>query len=317
MSEQSHLRSEASIDPLWVRVLLIGTTIAFLVLLLIFPLAVIFQEAFRKGLAFYYASLTDRAAWSAIMMTLLAAGIAVPLNFFFGIAAAWATTKYQFPGKSFLITLIDLPFAISPIIAGLMYVLVFGLQGWLGEWLAERGIQVIFAVPGVVLATIFVTFPFVARELIPLMQEQGSDEEWAAISLGASGWQTFWRVTIPNIKWGLLYGILLCNARAMGEFGAVSVVSSNIRGRTNTMPLQIDALYNEYNSAAAFALASLLAGLGIVTLFAKTILEKRVASGASPGASALRGRTRSVPPSQPDALARDSGASKRGPCRNI
>jgi sulfate transport system permease protein len=211
-------------------------------------------------------------------MTLLTAGVAVPLNLAFGIAAAWATTKYQFRGKSILITIIDLPFAISPIVAGLMLVLVFGSQGWWGEWLSDRGIQVIFAVPGVILATVFVTFPFVARELIPLMQEQGSDEEWAAISLGATGWQMFWKVTIPNIKWALLYGVLLCNARAMGEFGAVSVVSSNIRGRTNTMPLQIDALYSEYQSAAAFALASVLAGLGVLTLIGKTILVRLIKS---------------------------------------
>lgn len=230
----------------------------------------------RKGWYVYVASLTDRNAVNAIRMTLLAAAIAVPMNFLFGLAAAWATTKYQFPGKSLLISLIDLPFAVSPIIAGLMYVLVFGLQGWLGEFLASKGIQIIFAVPGVVLATIFVTFPFVARELIPLMQEQGSEEEWAAISLGASAWQAFWRVTFPNIKWAVLYGVLLCNARAMGEFGAVSVVSSNIRGRTNTIPLQIDALYNDYNTTAAFALASLLAMLGVVTLVAKTLLEKKL-----------------------------------------
>jgi len=224
----------------------------------------------------YVASLTDRNAINAIRMTLIAAGIAVPMNFVFGLAAAWATTKYQFPGKSLLISLIDLPFAISPIIAGLMLVLVFGLHGWLGPYLASQGIQVIFAVPGVVLATVFVTFPFVARELIPLMQEQGSEEEWAAISLGANVWQTFWRVTFPNIRWAVLYGVLLCNARAMGEFGAVSVVSSNIRGRTNTVPLQIDALYNDYNASAAFALASLLAFLGVVTLIAKSMLERKL-----------------------------------------
>ncbi|MBU6174241.1 MAG: sulfate ABC transporter permease subunit CysW [Planctomycetes bacterium] len=272
-------RSAIPEDPAWVRYLLVTLSIAVVSLLLMFPLVVIFFEAFRKGISFYLQSLNDRNALNAIKMTLLAAGISVPLNVVFGVAAAWVTTKYQFPGKGILIALIDLPFAISPIIAGLMYVLVFGLQGWLGSWLAERGIQVIFAVPGVILATLFVTFPFVARELIPLMQEQGSDEEWASISLGASGWQTFWRVTLPNIRWGLLYGVLLCNARAMGEFGAVSVVSSNIRGRTNTIPLQIDALYNEYNSSAAFALASILAGLGIVTLIAKSLLEAKLSSG--------------------------------------
>lgn len=265
-----------SVDPWWVRGLLISITCGFMLLLLVLPLGMIFWEALRKGWKVYLAALTNRNAWSAIRMTLLAAGISVPLNFLFGLAAAWATTKYQFWGKSLLISLIDLPFAISPIIAGLMYVLVFGLQGWLGPSLSAWGIQIIFAVPGVVLATIFVTFPFVARELIPLMQEQGSEEEWAAISLGANGWQTFWRVTVPNIKWAILYGVLLCNARAMGEFGAVSIVSSNIRGRTNTVPLQIDALYNDYSTAAAFALASLLAVLGIVTLIAKTVLEQKL-----------------------------------------
>jgi sulfate transport system permease protein len=270
-------------DPPWVRRLLIGTTLAFMTLILLFPLGVIFWEALRRGVRVYIASLTDRNAVNAIKMTLLAAGIAVPLNTLFGLAAAWATTKYQYRGKSLLISLIDLPFAVSPIIAGLMYVLVFGLQGWLGPFLASYGIQVIFAVPGVVLATLFVTFPFVARELIPLMQEQGSEEEWAAVSLGARGWQTFWRVTLPNIKWGVLYGVLLCNARAMGEFGAVSVVSSNIRGRTNTIPLQIDALYNEYNTAAAFALASILALLGVVTLCAKSLLEYRTESSGKRG----------------------------------
>lgn len=265
-----------SVDPWWVRWLLIGATIGFMVFLLMLPLGVIFWEAIRKGWGVYVKALTDRSARNAIMLSLVAAGISVPLNFLFGLAAAWATTKYSFPGKSLLISMIDLPFAISPIIAGLMYVLVFGLQGWLGATLAGWGIQVIFAVPGVVLATIFVTFPFVARELIPLMQEQGSEEEWAAISLGASGWQTFLKVTLPNIKWAILYGVLLCNARAMGEFGAVSVVSSNIRGRTNTIPLQIDALYNDYNTAAAFALASILATLGIITLIAKTLLEQKL-----------------------------------------
>jgi len=266
----------ASENPMGIRFLLIGITVAFISILLILPLGIIFWEAIRKGWGVYVASLTDRNAINAIRMTLIAAGIAVPMNFVFGLAAAWATTKYQFPGKSLLISLIDLPFAISPIIAGLMLVLVFGLHGWLGPYLASQGIQVIFAVPGVVLATVFVTFPFVARELIPLMQEQGSEEEWAAISLGANVWQTFWRVTFPNIRWAVLYGVLLCNARAMGEFGAVSVVSSNIRGRTNTVPLQIDALYNDYNTSAAFALASLLAFLGVVTLIAKSMLERKL-----------------------------------------
>jgi sulfate/thiosulfate transport system permease protein len=246
-------------DPLWVRGLVITISLAFVVLMLILPLGVIFWEAFRKGFSAYLAAFQDRYAMRAITMTCLAAGIAVPINLVFGIAASWAIAKYSFRGKALLIALIDLPFAISPVISGLVYILVFGIQGWLGKWLEGYGIQVIFAVPGVVLATIFVTFPFVARELIPLMQEQGSEEEWAAISLGASGWQTFWRVTLPNIKWGILYGVLLCNARAMGEFGAVSVVSSNIRGGTNTLPLHIDALYNDYNSVAAFAMASIIA----------------------------------------------------------
>ncbi|MBM3965151.1 MAG: sulfate ABC transporter permease subunit CysW [Planctomycetes bacterium] len=272
----SHKLKADSVDPWWVRWLLIGATVGFMVFLLVLPLGVIFWEAIRKGWGVYVIALTDRSARNAIMLSLIAAGISVPLNFLFGLAAAWATTKYSFPGKSLLISMIDLPFAISPIIAGLMYVLVFGLQGWLGATLASWGIQVIFAVPGVVLATIFVTFPFVARELIPLMQEQGSEEEWAAISLGASGWQTFLKVTLPNIKWAILYGVLLCNARAMGEFGAVSVVSSNIRGRTNTIPLQIDALYNDYKTAAAFALASILATLGVITLIAKTLLEQKL-----------------------------------------
>ncbi|XZE46523.1 sulfate ABC transporter permease subunit CysW [Pirellulaceae bacterium SH467] len=272
----SKTKSLQSKDPWWVRWILISISVAFLTFLLLLPLIVIFQEALSKGIAFYIQSISDRNAWNAVKMTLITAGIAVPLNLIFGIAAAWATTKYRFRGKSMLVSMIDLPFAISPIVAGLMLVLVFGSQGWWGEWLSDRGVQVIFAVPGAVLATVFVTFPFVARELIPLMQEQGSDEEWAAISLGANGWQTFWKVTLPNIKWALLYGVLLCNARAMGEFGAVSIVSSNIRGRTNTMPLQIDALYSEYQSAAAFALASLLAGLGVFTLIGKTILENRI-----------------------------------------
>jgi sulfate/thiosulfate transport system permease protein len=263
-------------DPTWVRFLVISISIAFVELMLVLPLGVVFWEAFRKGVSAYLASFQDRNAIRAIYMTCLAAGIAVPLNLVFGIAASWAIAKFQFRGKSLLIALIDLPFAISPVISGLVYILVFGMQGWLGTWLDGHGIQIIFAVPGIVLATIFVTFPFVARELIPLMQEQGSEEEWAAISLGANGWQTFWRVTLPNIKWGVLYGVLLCNARAMGEFGAVSVVSSNIRGGTNTLPLHIDALYNDYNSVAAFAMASILAFLGVITLIGKTLLERKL-----------------------------------------
>ena len=263
-------------DPFWVRIIVITISVTFVALMLVLPLGVIFWEAFRKGGAAYLKAFYDRHAMRAITMTCLAAGIAVPLNLVFGITASWAIAKFNFRGKGLLIALIDLPFAISPVISGLIYILVFGLQGWFGKWLEGQGIQIIFAVPGIVLATIFVTFPFVARELIPLMQEQGSEEEWAAISLGANGWQTFWRVTLPNIKWGVLYGVLLCNARAMGEFGAVSVVSSNIRGGTNTLPLHIDALYNDYNSVAAFAMASILALLGVVTLVGKSLLERKL-----------------------------------------
>ena len=263
-------------DPWWVRTVVITISLSFVALMLVLPLGVIFFEAFRKGISAYLQAFQDRNAMSAITMTCLAAGISVPLNLVFGIAASWAIAKFSFRGRGFLIALIDLPFAISPVISGLIYILVFGMQGWFGKWLEGHGIQIIFAVPGVVLATIFVTFPFVARELIPLMEEQGSEEEWAAISLGANGWQTFWRVTLPNIKWGVLYGVLLCNARAMGEFGAVSVVSSNIRGGTNTLPLHIDALYNDYNSVAAFAMASILALLGVVTLVGKSLLERKL-----------------------------------------
>jgi sulfate transport system permease protein len=257
-------------------VLLILTALAFLGLFLVLPLAAVFTEALRKGWQTYLAAITEPGAAAAIRLTLLAAGISVPLNLVFGVAAAWAIAKFDFRGKSLLITLIDLPFAVSPVIAGLVYVLIFGLQGWLGPWLQAHEIKVIFAVPGIVLATLFVTFPFVARELIPLMQEQGTEEEEAAMVLGASGWQTFWRVTLPNIKWGLLYGVILCNARAMGEFGAVSVVSGHIRGVTNTMPLHIEVLYNEYSFAAAFAVASLLALLALLTLIAKSVVEWRV-----------------------------------------
>jgi sulfate transport system permease protein len=239
------------------------------------PLAAVFTEAFRKGVAAYFAAFSEPDALAAVRLTLLTAVIAVPLNLLFGVAAAWAIAKFEFRGKNLLITLIDLPFAVSPVISGLIFVLLFGLQGWFGPWLAEHDIKLIFAVPGLVLATIFVTFPFVARELIPLMQAQGTDEEEAALVLGASGLQTFWRVTLPNIKWGLLYGVILCNARAMGEFGAVSVVSGKIRGMTNTMPLHVEILYNEYNFAAAFAVASLLAMLALVTLIAKSVIEWR------------------------------------------
>lgn len=258
-----------------VRWTLIGVAVSFLALFIFLPLAIVFSEAFEKGVAVYWASLRTPDALAAIRLTLLAAGIAVPLNLVFGVAAAWAIGKFEFVGKSLLITLIDLPFSVSPVVAGLIYVLLFGLQGVLGPWLARHDLQIIFAVPGIVLATIFVTFPFVARELIPLLQAQGQEEEEAALALGASGWQTFFRVSLPNIKWGLLYGVILCNARAMGEFGAVSVVSGHIRGRTNTMPLHVEILYNEYQFAAAFAVASLLALLALATLVIKTLVEWR------------------------------------------
>jgi sulfate transport system permease protein len=266
----------ATDEPRIVKALLIGVSLAFLTLVLFVPLVAIFAEALRKGISVYLASFTDAHAISAIKMTLLISLVCVPTNLVFGLAAAWAITKFRFPGKSLLITLIDLPFAVSPVIAGLIFVLLFGMRGWLGPWLSEHDIQIIFAVPGVVLATLFVTFPFVARELIPLMQEQGSDEEQAAVSLGASGWQTFRRVTLPNVKWALLYGVILCNARAMGEFGAVNVVSGKIRGKTSTLPLHVEILYNEYLFAAAFAVASLLALLAIATLVAKSMVEWRV-----------------------------------------
>jgi sulfate transport system permease protein len=259
----------------WVRWLLIGLALAFMLLFLVLPLAAVFAEALRKGLGAYLEGLREPDAWSAIRLTLLTAVIAVPLNLVFGVAAAWCIAKYEFRGKAFLTTLVDLPFSVSPVVAGLTYVLMFGANGWLGPWLAAHDIKIIFAVPGIVLATVFVTFPFIARELIPLMQAQGNDEEQAAIVLGATGWQTFWHVTLPNIKWGLLYGVILCNARAMGEFGAVSVVSGHIRGQTNTIPLHVEILYNEYQSVAAFAAASLLALLALVTLVIKSIAEWR------------------------------------------
>ena len=259
----------------WVRYTLIGITLAFLFLFLVLPLAAVFTEALRKGFGAYFAALKEPDAWSAIKLTLIAAAIAVPLNLVFGVSAAWAIAKYEFRGKSFLTTLVDLPFSVSPVVAGLMYVLVFGAQGWLGPWLLAHDIRIIFAVPGIILATVFVTFPFIARELIPLMQAQGNDEEQAAIVLGATGWQTFWYVTLPNIKWGLIYGVILCNARAMGEFGAVSVVSGHIRGQTNTLPLHVEILYNEYQSTAAFATASLLAILALVTLLIKSVAQWR------------------------------------------
>jgi len=271
-------RAISTTESPWIQAVLIAIALVFIVLFLVLPLAAVFAEALRKGLGAYWLALLEPDAWAAIRLTLLTAVVAVPLNLVFGVAAAWAIAKYDFLGKSFLTTLIDLPFSVSPIVAGLIYVLVFGAQGWFGPWLAENNIKIIFAVPGIILATIFVTFPFIARELIPLMQSQGSEEEQAAIVLGASGWQTFWRVTLPNIKWGLIYGVILCNARAMGEFGAVSVVSGHIRGQTNTMPLHVEILYNEYQSVAAFAVASLLALLALVTLAIKTWVEWRHAA---------------------------------------
>ena len=270
----------ATRDPAWVKGLVLVLALGFFAIFLLLPLLVVFAEALRKGVGAYVAALGDPDALSAIQLTLIAAAIAVPLNLVFGVSAAWLIAKYEFRGKTFLTTLIDLPFSVSPVIAGLIYVLVFGAQGWFGPWLREHDIKIIFAVPGIVLATVFVTFPFVARELIPLMEAQGSEEEEAAVVLGASGWQTFWRVTLPNIKWGLLYGVILCNARAMGEFGAVSVVSGHIRGQTNTMPLHVEILYNEYQFAAAFAVASLLALLALLTLALKAFIEWRATPSA-------------------------------------
>jgi sulfate transport system permease protein len=275
--------NSATRDPPWIKVLVLGVSLGFFGLFLLLPLIAVFVEALRRGWQVYLAALVEPDALSAIQLTLLIAAIAVPLNLVFGIAAAWAITKFDFRGKQLLITLIDLPFSVSPVIAGLVFVLVFGAQGWLGPRLSEAGIKIIFAVPGMVLATIFVTFPFVARELIPLMQAQGRDEEEAALVLGASGWQMFRKVTLPNIKWALLYGVILCNARAMGEFGAVSVVSGHIRGLTNTMPLHVEILYNEYQFAAAFAVASLLALLALVTLIVKTYVEWRSAETSGEG----------------------------------
>jgi sulfate transport system permease protein len=260
-------------EPAWVRWTLISIALGFIFLFLLLPLAAVFAEAFRKGADAYFEALKEPDAWSAIRLTLLTAAIAVPLNLVFGVAAAWCIAKYEFKGKAFLITLVDLPFSVSPVVAGLVYVLIFGAQGWFGPWLQAHDVKIIFAVPGIVLATVFVTFPFIARELIPLMQAQGTEEEQAAMVLGATGWQTFWHVTLPNIKWGLVYGVILCNARAMGEFGAVSVVSGHIRGQTNTMPLHVEILYNEYQSVAAFAVASLLALLAVLTLLIKSFVE--------------------------------------------
>ena len=275
MSSRAEGRN-ATAEPAWVRRTLIAVALLFLALFLFVPLATVFFEALKKGWDVYLAALVEDDARSAIWLTLIAAAISVPLNLVFGVAAAWCIAKFEFRGKSLLLTLIDLPFSVSPVIAGLIFVLVFGLQGWFGEWLRDHDLKVIFAVPGIVLATVFITFPFVARELIPLMQAQGREQEEAAVVLGASGWQVFRRVTLPNIKWALLYGVILCNARAMGEFGAVSVVSGHIRGQTNTMPLHIEILYNEYQFAAAFAVSSLLAGLALVTLGLKYLVERRV-----------------------------------------
>lgn len=274
--------NRAQTEPRAIRWLLIGIALLFLAFFLLTPLVVIFAEALQKGMQLYLESFKDPEAWAAIRLTLLTAAIAVPMNLVFGVAASWAIAKFNFVGKNVLTTLIDLPFAVSPVISGMIFVLLFGMQGWLGPWLQEHDIKIIFAVPGIVLATIFVTFPFVARELIPLMQAQGTEEEEAAIVLGASGWQTFFRITVPNIKWGLLYGVILCNARAMGEFGAVSVVSGHIRGLTNTMPLHVEILYNEYNFVAAFAVASLLAMLALVTLAAKRFVEWKTQRQAPP-----------------------------------
>lgn len=269
----SRVYSDVTSEPFIVRWVLIALALGFLGLFLFVPLIAVFAQALDKGFVAYIESIHKPDALAAIRLTLLTAAIAVPLNLVFGVAAAWAIAKFEFVGKNVLITLIDLPFAVSPVISGLIYILLFGLQGWLGPFLVQHNIQIIFAVPGIVLATIFVTFPFVARELIPLMQAQGTEDEEAAISLGATGWQTFFRITLPNIKWSLLYGVILCNARAMGEFGAVSVVSGHIRGLTNTMPLHVEVLYNEYNFVAAFAVASLLALLALVTLAAKSLVE--------------------------------------------
>lgn len=260
-------------EAAWVRWTLLTLALGFMFLFLVLPLAAVFTEALRKGFDAYFEAFKEPDAWAAIRLTLITAAIAVPLNLVFGVSAAWAIAKFEFRGKSFLSTLVDLPFSVSPVVAGLIYVLMFGAQGWFGPWLAAHDIKIVFAVPGIVLATVFVTFPFIARELIPLMQAQGTEEEQAAIVLGATGWQTFWHVTLPNIKWGLIYGVILCNARAMGEFGAVSVVSGHIRGQTNTMPLHVEILYNEYQSVAAFAVASLLALLALVTLVIKSVVE--------------------------------------------
>ncbi|HKE47319.1 MAG TPA: sulfate ABC transporter permease subunit CysW [Rhodanobacteraceae bacterium] len=272
--------STALRDPAWLRILLLAVALAFVALFLVLPLIAVFSYAFEKGVETFVASITDSDARAAIRLTLLVAVISVPANTIFGVAAAWLITRFRFAGKNLLISLIDLPFAVSPVIAGLIYVLLFGAQGWLGPWLADHHVKIIYAVPGIVLATTFVTFPFVARELIPLMQAQGSEQEEAALTLGAGGWSMFWRVVLPKIGWGLAYGVILCNARAIGEFGAVSVVSGHIRGLTNTMPLHVEILYNEYNRTAAFAVASLLALLALATLVLKQVVAWRMRRAA-------------------------------------
>ncbi|MEI6318353.1 MAG: sulfate ABC transporter permease subunit CysW [Pseudomonadota bacterium] len=297
----------ATSEPRWLRLVLTGSAIGFLALFVVLPLIVVFVEAFKRGVAVYVASITEPDALAAIRLTLTVAAIAVPLNVVFGLAAAWAIAKFAFRGKQALVTLIDLPFSVSPVVAGLVFVLVFGAQGWLGPWLRENDLKVIFALPGMVLATVFVTFPFVARELIPLMQSQGNDEEEAALTLGASGWRTFLSVTLPNIKWALLYGVILCNARAMGEFGAVSVVSGHVRGETNTIPLHVEILYNEYQFAASFAAASILAFLALVTLGIRSFIDWREArASASAARAAAEADARTGLPARPATTAGDA-----------
>jgi sulfate transport system permease protein len=277
-------------EPAWARGLILSLALSFLGLFVVLPLAAVFTEALRQGLRVYFDAVTSAEARSAIRLTLLVAAIAVPSNVIFGLTASWAITRYEFRGKNLLSTLIDLPFAVSPVISGMIFVLLFGAQGWFGGWLTEHGVKIIFAIPGIILASTFVTFPFVARELIPLMEANGAEEELAALTLGASGWQTFARVTLPNIKWGLLYGIVICNARAMGDFGAVSVVSGHIRGLTNTMPLYVEILYNDYDFAAAFSVASLLTLLALVTLVAKRVVGGRIESTRTSGVDGSRRR---------------------------
>lgn len=289
-------RNPGLVEPAWARVALIGVTAGFLGLFLVLPLVLVFAEALRRGWLAYAEAVLEPDARSAIVLTLLVALISVPLNVAFGLCAAWCIGKFRFRGRGLLIALIELPFAVSPVVSGLVFVLLFGLQGWLGPWLQEHDMRIVFAFPGILLATLFVTFPFVARELLPLMEEQGDEEELAAISLGASGWQTFWRVSLPNLKWGVLYGVILCNARAMGEFGAVSVVSGHIRGETNTLPLHVEVLYNEYQFVGAFAAASLLTILALVTLVAKALVEARTRAAQSPELESLEQGMREPPP---------------------